>query len=198
MGGKAPKVAHVACWAHARRKLFGVFEATKSPVAEEGLRRIGALYAVEAGINGSPPDRRRAARQAHSRPLLAELRGWMEARRRRLSSKSALGKALQYALSRWDALARYAEDGRLSIDNNLSERLLRGIAVTRKNFLFLGSDAGGERAAVIYTIAETAKLNGLDPEAYIAAVLDRLARGHTITRLDDLLPWNFRPERQAA
>ena len=118
----------------------------------------------------------------------------MLAQRRRLSGKSTLGKALQYALNRWDALARYVEDGRLSIDNNLAERQLRGIAVTRKNFLFLGSDAGGQRAAIIYTVAETAKLNGLDPEAYIAAVLDRLARGHPVSRLDELLPWNFKRE----
>lgn len=103
---------------------------------------------------------------------------------------------MQYALNRWDALARYIEDGRLSIDNNFAERQLRGIAVTRKNFLFVGSDAGGQRAAIIYTIAESAKLNGLDPEAYIAAVLDRLANGHPINRVDELLPWNFRPSRQ--
>ncbi|HEY8614053.1 MAG TPA: transposase [Roseomonas sp.] len=115
-----------------------------------------------------------------------------------MSGKSTLGKALQYALSRWDALVRYVENGRLSIDNNLSERLLRGIAVTRKNYLFVGSDAGGQRAAIIYTIAETAKLNGLDPEAYIAAVLDRLASGHPVNRIDDLLPWNFKPNRQPA
>jgi hypothetical protein len=122
----------------------------------------------------------------------------MLAQRRRLSGKSALGKALQYALSRWDALTRYVEDGRLSIDNNLAERQLRGIAVTRKNFLFLGSDTGGQRAAAIYTVAETAKLNGLDPEAYIAAILDRLARGHPASRIDELLPWNFEKQRQAA
>jgi transposase len=192
--GKPPKVTHVACWAHARRRLFEVFEETRSPIAEEALRRIGALYAVEAEINGQPPERRRAVRRARSRPMLTDLHDWMETQRRRLSGKSALGKALQYALGRWDALTRYLEDGRLSIDNNLSERQLRGIAVTRKNFLFLGSDAGGERAAIIYTVAETAKLNGLDPEAYIAAVLDRLARGHTTARLDELLPWNIRLE----
>ena len=115
-----------------------------------------------------------------------------------MSGKSTLGKAVQYALNRWEALARYLEDGRLSIDNNLAERLLRGIDLTRKNFLFLGSDAGGDRAAIIYTVAETAKLNGLDPEAYIAAVLDRLARGHTIDRLDELLPWNFKPAASPA
>ncbi len=192
-GGRPQRVTHVACMAHARRRLFEVFEATKSPIAEEGLRRIGELYAVEAAINGQSPERRREERQARSKPLLDALHDWMEAQRRRLSGKSALGKALQYALSRWDALARYVEDGRLSIDNNLAERQLRGIAVTRKNFLFVGSDAGGRRAAGIYTIAETAKLNGLDPEAYIADVLERLAKGHPINRLDDLLPWKLRP-----
>ena len=121
----------------------------------------------------------------------------MLTQRRRLSSKSTLGKAMQYALNRWEALARYLEDGRLSIDNNLAERLLRGIALTRKNFLFLGSDAGGDRAAIIYTIAETAKLNGHNPEAYIATVLDRLAKGHLASRIDDLLPWNLSPDGQA-
>jgi transposase len=191
--GQPAQVTHVACWAHARRKLFDVFEATKSPIAEEALKRIGALYAIETAITGLAPEQRWAERQTRSKPLLVDLHSWMEAQRRRVSGKSPLGKALQYALSRWDALARYLEDGRFSIDNNLSERLLRGIAVTRKNFLFLGSDSGGERAAIIYTLAETAKLNGLDPEAYIAAVLDRLVQGHPIDRLDDLLPWKLRP-----
>jgi transposase len=192
-GNKPPRIAHVACWAHARRRLFEVYEATRSPIAEEGLRQVGALYAVEAAINGQSPEQRRTERQTQSKPLLDTLHAWMLAQRRRLSGKSTLGKALQYALSRWEALTRYLEDGRLSIDNNLSERLLRGIALTRKNFLFVGSDAGGQRAAIVYTIAETAKLNGLDPEAYIAAILDRMARGQPINRLDELLPWNLRP-----
>jgi len=192
-GNQPPQVIHVDCWAHARRKLFEVFEATKSPIAEEALQRIVALYAIEAEINGKPADQRRAERQARSKPLVDDLHDWMLTQRRRLPGKSTLGKAMQYALNRWEALARYLEDGRLSIDNNLAERLLRGIALTRKNFLFLGSDTGGDRAAIIYTVAETAKLNGLDPEAYIAAVLDRLARGHTIDRIDQLLPWNFTP-----
>jgi hypothetical protein len=195
-GGKPPQITHVACMAHARRELFKVYDSTKSPIAEEALQRIGELYAIEAAINGQPPEQRRAARQAQSKPLLDALHAWMLQQRRRLSGKSTLGKALQYALNRWDALARYIEDGRLSIDNNFAERQLRGIAVTRKNFLFVGSDAGGQRAAIIYTIAETAKLNGLDPEAYIAAVLDRLANGHPISRIDELLPWTFRPSRQ--
>jgi hypothetical protein len=195
--GQPPAVQHVACWAHARRYLFDEFERTRSPIAEEGLQRIQALYVIEAEINGLSPEQRHAERQARSKPLLAALQDWMEAQRRRLSGKSDLGKALQYALGRWDALMRYLDDGRLSIDNNLAERLLRGIAMTRKNFLFLGSDAGGERAAVIYTIAETAKLNGLNPEAYITTVLDRLAKGHPASKIDDLLPWNLSPKAQA-
>ncbi|MBY0332880.1 MAG: IS66 family transposase [Acetobacteraceae bacterium] len=196
-GNRAAQITHVACMAHVRRKLFEVFEATKSDLAEEALRRIAALYAIEAEINGQPAEVRRAVRQARSKPVLDDLHDWLVTQRRRLSGKSTLGKAMQYALNRWDALARYLEDGRLSIDNNLSERLLRGIALTRKNFLFLGSDEGGRRAAIIYTVAETAKLNGLDPEAYIATVLDRLARGHTIDRLDELLPWKIRLEGRA-
>ncbi|MFZ4411081.1 MAG: IS66 family transposase, partial [Paracraurococcus sp.] len=184
--GQPAAIQHVACWAHARRKLFEEFESTKSPIAEEGLKRIQALYAIEVEINGLSPERRHAERQARSKPMLAALQDWMEAQRRRLSGKSDLGKALQYALGRWDALARYLDDGRLSIDNNLAERLLRGIAVTRKNFLFLGSDVGGDRAAIIYTIAETAKLNGHNPEAYIATVLDRLAKGHLASNIDAL------------
>nr|WP_194433697.1 IS66 family transposase [Pseudoroseomonas ludipueritiae] len=197
-GDRPSQILHVACMAHARRKLFEVFQATKSPIAEEALQRIAALYAIEAEINGQPAPQRLTERQARSKPLLDALHGWMQAQRRRLSGKSALGKAMQYALNRWDALARYLEDGRLSIDNNLSERLLRGIAVTRKNFLFVGSDAGGERAAIIYTVAETAKLNGLNPEAYIASVLNRLACGHPVTRINELLPWNFKPETPSA
>jgi hypothetical protein len=196
-GNRPAQIRHVACMAHVRRKLFEVFEATKSDLAEEALRRIAALYAIEAEINGMSAEQRRAVRLARSKPVLDDLHDWLLAQRRRLSGKSTLGKAMQYALNRWDALVRYLEDGRLSIDNNLSERLLRGIALTRKNFLFLGSDEGGRRAAIIYTVAETAKLNGLDPEAYIATVLDRLARGHTIDRLDELLPWNIRLEGRA-
>lgn len=197
-GSQPSLIIPVACWAHARRKLFEVFEATKSPIAEEGLRRIQELYAIEADINGMAVAQRLAVRQARSVPLLAELREWFEGRRRRVSSKTALGRALQYALSRWDALTRYTTDGRLGIDNNLAERLLRGIAVTRKNFLFVGSDTGGDRAAVIYTLIESAKLNGLNPEAYLADVIGRMAKGHRNTRLAELLPWSWRPAIETA
>ncbi len=196
-GNQPPQAIHVACFAHARRKIFEVFEKTKSPIAEEALRRIQELYAIEAEINGKPADQRRAERQQRSKPLLDAFLPWLKEQRRRLSGKSTLGKALQYSLSRWDELTRYLEDGRLSIDNNLSERLVRDIAMTRKNFLFLGSDRGGERAAVIYTIIQSAKLNNLNPEAYLAAVLDRMAHGHPMSRLDELLPWNFQPEPAA-
>ncbi len=188
--GKPARIQHAACWAHARRKLFELHESTKSPIAEEALRRIQALYQIEAEITGHPAADRRTQRQARASPLLDDLKTWMEAQRRRASSKTALGKALHYALGRWEALTRYADDGRLAIDNNLAERLLRGIAVTRKNFLFLGSDTGGDRAAILYTLIETAKLNGLNPEAYLAYTIDQLARGHLASRLGELLPWN--------
>ena len=133
-------------------------------------------------------------------PILDELRDWLTAQRRRLSAKNALARAIQYALARWEALMRYAGDGRLAIDNNAAERALRTIAVTRKNFLFLGSEAGGERAAILYTVLESARLNGLDPEGYLADVIARLAQGHPINRLNELLPWNWQrqPARMAA
>ena len=195
-GQGSPRILHAACWAHARRKFFDVFEATKSPIAEEALRRIAELYRIEAEITGRSAELRLAARRKHAAPILAELRTWLEEQRRRLSSKTTLAKAIQYALTRWDALARYAGDGRLAIDNNPAERSLRGIAITRKNFLFPGSQAGGERAAILYTVLETAKLNGLDPEAYLADVIDRMAKGHPINRLSELLHWNWlRPEK---
>jgi len=193
-GQGPPRILHAACWAHARRKFFDVFESTKSPIAEEALRRIGELYAIEAEINGQAAALRLEARQDHATPILTNLRAWLEEQRRRLSSKTALAKAIQYTLTRWEALARYANDGRLAIDNNSAERSLRGIAVTRKNFLFLGSEAGGDRAAILYTVLETAKLNELDPEAYLADVIDRMAKGHPINQLADLLPWNWNRE----
>jgi transposase len=191
-GRDPPVLTHAACWAHARRKFYDVFEATKSPIANEALRRIGELYQIEAEIAGQPAEKRLAARQDRVVPLLDDLRDWLTAQRRRLSVKNALARAIQYALGRWEALMRYAGDGRLAIDNNVAERALRTIAITRKNFLFLGSEAGGERAAILYTVLQTAKLNGLDPEAYLADLIDRMAKGHPINRLAELLPWNWR------
>ena len=165
---------------------------TQSPIAFEELRSIDALYDIERDINGLPPERRRAIRAERTVPLLADLRSWMETERRRLSGKTDLAMALQYALSRCDALARFTTDGRLAIDNNVAERALRGIAVTRKNFLFLGSNKGGERAAIICTALETARLNGIDPEAWLTNVLNQIARGRSQLDLDPLMPWNWR------
>jgi transposase len=193
-GANAPPIGHAACIAHARRKLFDEFERTKSPIAEEALRRIGELYKIEAEISGLTQHQRLAARQQRAVPILAELKLWFEEQRRRLSSKNTLAKALQYSLNRWDALTLYTSDGRIGIDNNPAERALRGIALTRKNFLFLGSQTGGERAAVLYTVLQSARLNGLDPEAYLADVIDRLAKGHPVKQLAELLPWNWKPQ----
>ena len=185
---------------HARRKFYDVFASTRSPIAEEALKRIGELYRIEAEVTGQPAGIRLAARQNRAVAILDALRDWLTAQRRRLSSKNALAKAIQYALSRWEALARYAGDGRLAIDNNVAGRALRGIAITRESFLFLGSEAGGERAAILYTVLESAKLNGLDPEGYLADVIDRMTTGHPINRLAELLPWNWRgqPAKLAA
>lgn len=191
-------IVHAACWAHARRKLYDEHERTRSPIAEEALRRIGLLYDIERRITGHQPQQRLAIRQAEAVPILSELRDWMEAQRRRLSAKTGLAKALHYALGRWDALARYTDDGRIAIDNNPAERALRGIAVTRKNFLFLGSDRGGERAAILYTALETTRLNGLDPELWLRDVLTRLAAGHLQTDIAELLPWNWKPAEECA
>lgn len=189
--GSAPKITHVACMAHARRYFFDVYEATKSTIAAEALRRIGQLYEIEAAINGKTAAERLAVRQARAVPLLAEFKAWLESERQRLSKKSALAKAIQYSLGRWDALARYTSDGRLAIDNNPAERALRTIAVTRKNYLFLGSDEGGRRAAHIYTIIESAKLSGLNPHAYLAGIIDKMAKGWPRSRLAELMPWNW-------
>lgn len=181
-------VTEAACWAHVRRKFFDEHQAG-SPLAKEALDRIGALYGIEVGIRGRPPDERRRLRDDHAKPLLAGLKAWLDATLPKLSGKSDLAKAMRYTMGRWDALTRYLHDGRIEIDNNAAERSIRGVALGRKNYLFAGSDAGGERAAAIYSLIETAKLNGLDPEAWLRDVLTRIA-DHPINRVADLLPWN--------
>lgn len=148
------------------------------------------MYSVEADIRGQPPDERRRQRQARAGPLLEELHDWLSAMVGRVSAKSEIAAAIGYSLTRWKALTRYVDDGRIEIDNNTAERALRGISLGRKNYLFMGSDAGGERAAAIYSLVETAKLNGIDPEAYLRDVLTRIA-DHPINRIDELLPWNI-------
>jgi hypothetical protein len=157
-------IYEAACWAHARRKFHEIHVVHASPTTTEALARIGALYAIEDEIRGKPADLRLSIRQTRARPLLDDLRRWMEKALRSLSSKSDTAAAIRYALSRWRALTRYSEDGMLEIDNSAAERALRSVALGRKNFLFVGSDSGGERAAAMYTLIGSAKLNGLDPE----------------------------------
>ena len=187
---KDGRIQEVACWAHVRRKFYDLEQAHHSPLAREALERIGALYAIEAEIRGRPPEERQQVRQARARPLLQSLHDWFEVSLTKLSRKSDTTAAIRYALKLWPALTRYCDDGRLEIDNNAAERALRAVTLGRKNYLFAGSDAGGERAAVIYSLIATAKLNGLDPEAYLREVLNRIA-DHPINRIEELLPWNI-------
>ena len=181
-------ILEAACWAHARRKFFEIHQAQGSPIAAEALKRIAALYAIESAVRGQPPDSRLKGR-AQAKPILEEFHAWLLDTRRQLSKKSGLAEAIGYALNHWQALIRYASDGRIEIDNNAAERALRTVALGRKNFLFAGSDAGGERAAAIYSLVGSAKLNGLDPEAYLRFVIERIA-DYSIHKLDDLLPWH--------
>src|SRR5580692_3514398 len=183
-------IREAACWAHVRRKFYDLEQAHKSPVAKEALVRIGALYAVESDINGRSPEERREIRNIRSRPLLESLKQWLEETLGKLSKKSDTAIAVRYALGRWDALMRYCNDGRLEIDNNAAERALRAVALGRKNYLFAGSDRGGESAAAIYSLIGTAKLYGIDPELYLRNVLSCIAE-HPINRIDELLPWNL-------
>jgi transposase len=183
-------IYEVACWAHARRKFHEIHAIHASPTTTEALARIGALYAIEEEVRGKPADLRLAVRQARAGPLLDDMRSWMEKSLRQLSPKSETAGAIRYALSRWRALTRYIDNGRLEIDNSAAERALRAVALGRKNYLFAGSDAGGERAANIYSLIGSAKLNGLDPELYLRTVLAQIA-DHPVSRISDLLPWNI-------
>jgi transposase len=185
-------ITEVACWAHCRRKFFDVWEATKSPVAKAALDRIAAFYVIEAKARFAPAAERLAHR-AETAPLLASFFDWADQTVAKLSAKSALAEALRYTTKRREALSRFAVDARLEADNNIAENALRGIALGRKNYLFAGSDAGGERAASLYTIVQTAKLNGVNPDAYLRDTLTRIARGHPINRIDELMPWRSLP-----
>jgi hypothetical protein len=172
-----------------RRRFYERFVADASPIAAEALQRIGLVYAVEKDIRGRSPDQRRAARQERSRPVIAELEPWLRAKLPLLSQKSKLAEAIRYALSRWEGLSRFFDDGRIEIDSNTVERSIRPIALNRKNALFAGSDGGGDNWAVIASLIECCKLNCVDPYAYLADVLAKIVDGHPNSAIDDLLPW---------
>ncbi|MDA9453817.1 hypothetical protein XI00_06005 [Bradyrhizobium sp. CCBAU 21359] len=198
-------ILEAACWVHARRPFFvmadlaenarrkvqGKKPAVISPLALEAVRRIDALFEIERGINGETPERRRAVRQELSAPLMADLKVWMREQRAKLSRRNDVAKAMDYMLKRWDAFTRFLDDGRICLSNNAAERALRGIALGRKSWLFCGSDRGGDRAAMMYSLIVTAKMNDVDPQAWLADVLARIA-AHPVQRLDELLPWNWR------
>jgi transposase len=183
-------IKEAACWAHVRRKFYDIHVATDSPIASEALTRIGELYGIEAEIRGQSPAIRQQVRQARAGPKLTDLYQWLIATVKKLSKKSDLAGAIHYALARWTALTRYRDDGRVEIDNNAAERALRSVALGRKNYLFAGADCGGDRAAAIYSLVGTAKLNNIDPEAYLRYVLEFIAE-HPINRIDELLPWGL-------
>ncbi len=195
-GRRPGEILEAACWAHGRRKFFELAELQKAPVAIEAVRRIDELFAIEREINGKPPDERRAVRQLRSKPRVEALETWLRAERKKLSSKAPVAKAIDYSLKRWQAFTRFLDDGRLCMSNNAAERALRGIAVGRKNWTFCGSDSGGRRAAAIYTLIETCKLNGVDARAWLADILARIA-DHPAKHIAELLPWNWKAGRTA-
>jgi hypothetical protein len=196
------------CWAHARRQFFeladiaanarrGKNAAAISPIALETVKRIDALFDIERGINGQSAEERLRVRKEQSAPLLAALEAWLREQRVRLSNSSAVAGPIDYMLKRWDRFARFIEDGRICLTNNAAERALRGFALGRKSWLFAGSERVADRAAVMVTLIMTAKLNDVDPQAWLADVLARIAQ-HPANRLDDLLPWNCKPALQLA
>jgi transposase len=186
------RITEAACWAHVRRKFFDVHAATASPIAKEALDRIGQLYSVEDTIKGLPPEHRRRERQQRSKPIAEALAAWADETVRRLSRKSELATAFRYMRGRRTALGRCFDDGRLALDNNPAERALRCVAIGRKNYLFAGSDAGGRRAAALYSLIESAKLNDVDPQRYLADLLARIA-DHPARQIAELLPWQWQP-----
>lgn len=193
---KPAPITEAACWSHGRRKLFVLADVAKAPLAIEAVRRIDVIFDVERGINGLAAEQRRAIRQVRVAPLVGALELWMRAERGKLSRHNDIAKAMDYMLKRWQAFTRFLDDGRICLTNNAAERALRGIAIGRKAWLFAGSDRGGERAAAMYSLIATAKLNDVDPRAWLADVLARIA-DHPASRLDELLPWNWRDTRLA-
>jgi len=195
---KPGPVTEAACWAHGRRKFFDLAQLARAPLALEAVRRIDAIFDAERAINGLPSEQRLAGRRGHVAPLVAALETWMRAERGKLSRHAEVAKAMDYMLKRWDTFSRFLGDGRICLSNNAAERALRGIALGRKSWLFAGSNRGGERAAAMYSLIVTAKLNDVDPRAWLADVLARIAE-HPASRLHELLPWNWRkPQTKAA
>ncbi|MGI9487543.1 MAG: IS66 family transposase, partial [Geminicoccaceae bacterium] len=198
-------IIQALCWAHSRRKFFELADIKSqarskkqvviSPMALEAVKRIDALFDIERAINGRPDEERLNIRKEHSAPLVAELETWMREERAKLSKHASVAGPMDYMLKRWKAFSRFIEDGRICLTNNAAERTLRGIAMGRKSWLFAGSDRGGDRAAAIYTLIGTAKLNDIDPQAWLADVLARIAE-HPAKQLDQLLPWNWKAEQQ--
>jgi transposase len=182
------------CWAHVRRRFYELAAAGPAPIAAEALARIGQLYAIEESIRGRPAHERRDIRQQRSRPILDDLEPWLRAKLELISQKTKLAEAIRYALSRWQGLTRFLDDGRIEIDSNVVERSIRPIALNRKNALFAGSDAGGAHWATIASLIETCKLCGVDPYAYLADVITKIISGHPNSRIDHLLPWAYRAE----
>jgi transposase len=193
-GRKPGVIIEAGCWAHGRRKHFDLARLSRMPVSIEAVRRIDELFAIEREINGLPPSQRVRVRHERSKPLVEALEHWFRDERRKLSSKNPLAKAMDYMLKRWSAFTRFLDDGRICMSNNAAERAVRGIAVGRRNWTFCGSDSGGERAAVIFTLIESAKLCDVDPRAWLADVLARIA-DHPASRIEELLPWNWQTAR---
>jgi transposase len=186
------------CWAHVRRRFYELATAGPAPIASEALQRIKALYAIEAEIRGQDPEARRVARQERTRPLVDDLAPWLRTKLATLSQKTKLAEAIRYALSRWTGLTLFLDDGRVEIDNNTVERAIRPLALTRKNALFAGSDGGGDHWAILASLIETAKLNDVDPQAYMTDIITRIVGGHPQSRIDELMPWAHQPEPSAA
>jgi transposase len=179
------------CWSHVRRRFYELAAAGPAPIATETLERIAALYAIEKDIRGRSAEERRAVRQKMSQPIVDNLEPWLRAKLALISQKTKLAEAIRYALSRWEGLTRFLDDGRIEIDSNVVERSIRPIALNRKNALFAGSDGGGEHWAVIASLIETCKLTGVDPRAYLTDVITKIVNGHTNNRIDELLPWVY-------
>jgi len=186
------------CWSHVRRRFYDLAKGGSAPIATQAIARIGELYTIEAEIRGQSPELRRAQRQAKSRPLVADLEAWMMEQLKAVPGKSPMAETLRYALSRWDGLARFLDDGHLELDTNTVERAMRPIALNRKNALFAGGDEGGEHWAILATLIECCKLAAVEPKAYLTDILTRLVAGHLQSRLDELTPWGWKAANLAA